>query len=271
MRTQLAVVAVALGSLSSACFAVTDLDRFEKPPPVAPSNFADLRVTVRGMTSHVAERFEYRVVDASNVIQSRGFIVPLGGPAASFFALGAVPKQNGPFRLDFYADHDLSGDYDPRPDTFLDHAWRLQLDASLQDESGAYTVVFDHNQSFTNLNTPQPATEFGKPATVRMKGMGPFAGRRVEVRISDASTKRTVGLFRVPALSDAAYDVVVPGVIEAGVTYAIEVYTDDKEGGAVRAFRFEQLANAAGLESTFNGENPAESGAVQVSDPAPAK
>ena len=31
------------------------------------------------------------------------------------FATGAVPKQNGPFTLDFYADHDNSGGYDRDP------------------------------------------------------------------------------------------------------------------------------------------------------------
>ncbi len=264
------LLGVAFGLASSSCFVVTDLDRFEKAPPLAPSNFSDLRVTVRGMTSHVNERFEYRVVDGSNVIQSRGLIIPLGGPAASFFVEGAVPKQNGPFRFDFYADHDSSGDYDRRPDTFLDHAWRLSLDDKMLDENGTYVVVFDHNQSFTNLNTPSPAREFGKPATVHMKAMGPFANSRVEVRIGDASTNRVVATYRVPVLTATDYDAVVPGMIETGVTYRVEVYTDDGNGGSVRAFRFEQLATDVGLEATFQGDRPTETpGVAQVTDAKP--
>lgn len=261
---------LAAGLLSSSCFVVTDLDRFEKPAPLPPSNFSNLRVTVRGMTSHVDELFEYRVVDDSNVIQSRGFITPLGGPAASFFVEGAVPKQNGPFRFDFYSDHDRSGAYDPRPDTFLDHSWRLSLSDDLLDESGTYVVVFDHNTSFTNLNTPSPATEFGEPAVIHMKAMGAFANKRVEVRIGDASTSRVVGMFRVPVLSEHEYDAVVPGMIEAGVTYAVEIYTDNGSGAEVQAFRFEQLAAASGLEATFNGDRPTDTpGVAQVSDAKP--
>lgn len=264
------LLALVTGALTSSCFVVTDLGRFEKAEPLAPSNFSDLRVTVRGMTSHVNELFEYRVVDASNVIQSRGFISPLGGPDATFFVPGAVPKQNGPFRFDFYADHDFSGGYDPRPDTFLDHAWRLSLDDSRLDEDGAYVVVFDHNTSFTNLNTPTPATVFGNPAVVRLRGMAAFAGRRVEVRIGDASTRRVVALYRVPALTKPEVDLEVPGMIEAGVTYEVEIYTDDGRGGAVRAFRFEQLATEPGVEATFNGDNPAATpGAVEVGDARP--
>lgn len=240
-------------ALSTSCFAVTDLDRFEKSEPLAPSNFSDLRVTVRGMTSHVNERFEYRVVDASNVIQSRGVITPLGGTSATFFVQGAVPKQNGPFRFDFFADHDLSGAYDPRPDTTLDHSWRLPLEDKLLDEAGAYVVVFDHNTSFTNLNTPTPATEFGKPALVHLRSMAAFANKRVEVRVGDAATKRVVAMYRVPVLTTTELEVDVGGVIESGVTYSVEVYTDDGNLGGVRAFRFETPAGLDGLDATFDG------------------
>jgi hypothetical protein len=253
------------GALSTSCFAVTDLDRFEKAGASAPTNFSDLKVTLRGMTSHVNERFEYRVVDGSNVIQSRGLIIPLGGPGATFYVQGAVPKQNGPFRFDFFADHDASGGYDPRPDTTLDHAWRLNLDSAILDDEGVFVVSFDHNTSFTNLNTPTPPTEFGKTSTVHMVAMDGFLGKRVEVRVGDASTKRVVAMFRVPALDKAQYDAVVEGMIEPGVTYSVEVYTDDglSTPSSVKAFRFDALATDTGLEATFNGQNP---GVPQVSD-----
>lgn len=276
LRPSLLIGAVALtGTLSSSCFLVTDLDRFKEEPARAATNFSDLRVTVRGMTSHINEMFEYRVVDSTNVIQSRGIIIPLGGPDASFYVTGAVPKQNGPFRFDFYADHDNSGGYERvRPDVPLDHSWRLSLDdkadPSVLDEEGVYTLVFDHNTSFTDLDTPAKATEFGKPARVHMRGMGSFANKRVEVRISDASSNRGVAMYRVPVLTTAEYEVVVAGMTEPGVTYNVEVYTDDGKLGAVRAFRFQQLAADQGLEATFDGGNVAATpGAVEVSDAHP--
>lgn len=263
MKEQRWLFATLAGALSSSCFMVTDLDRFKEEPPPEATNFSDLRVTVRGMSSHVNERFEYRVVDSANVIQSRGLIVPLGGVAATFYVKGAVPKLNGPFRFDFFADHDNSGAYDPRMDTTLDHAWRLSLDEkadpSVLDERGVYTIVFDHNTSFTNLNTPEPPKEFGKSAIVHMRAMTPFASKRVEVRVSDASTKRGVAMHRVPFLMAVDYNIEVAGTTEPGVTYSVEVYTDDGNLGGVRAFRFEQIAAAEGLEATFNGTNIAES------------
>lgn len=240
----------------SSCFVVTDLDRFKKVEALAPSNFSNLRVTVRGMTSHVNEKFEYRVVDGQNVIQSRGFIIPLGGPDATFFVPNAVPKQNPPFRFDFYADHDNSGGYDLRPDTTLDHAWRLPLNEAILDDTGTYVVSFDHNTSFTNLNTPTPPTEFGKDAVIHLQGMEPFIGKRVEVRVSDASTSRTVAMQRVPVLQAGNQDLTIPGMIEPGVTYAVEVYTDDGKGGGVRAFQSQRLATDTGLDAVFEGNAP---------------
>lgn len=241
---------VLAGASVSSCFAVTDLDRFHAAN-ASTSNFVDLRLTVRGMVSHVTELFEYRVVDSTNLIQSRGFALPLGNKDATFFIPGAIPRQNGPFRLDFYADHNGSAGYDSTRTENLDHSWRLPLDENATDETGAVNVVFDHNTSFTFLADPPPS-EVGKGATVHFANMGAFDRRRLQVRIADASSNRVVALYRMPTMVAPSFDVAVPGMIEAGVTYSVEVYTDDGIGGGVHAFRVERLSTAEGLEFTFD-------------------
>ena len=254
MRLLRALAIALLGAASSSCFAVTDLDRFEQSKG-STSNFNDLRFSVRGMTSHVKELFEFRVVDATNTIQSRGFIVPLGDTAATLFVPGAVPKQNGPFNLDFFADHDNSGSYNRDPNNGTgDHSWRIPLTEDLLDEKGAFVITFDHNTSFSVLTSPAPPREIGSPATIHLTNMSAFMGKRVEVRIADASSKRVVVLYRVPVLGAATYKVTVPGMIEGGVTYAVEVYTDDgaTPPGAVRAFRVERQSAPTGLELDFD-------------------
>lgn len=267
---------VVLAASTSSCFAVTDLDRFEKSK-VATGNFSDLKLTVRGMTSHVAEMFEYRIVDSNNTLQSRGVIMPLGGPDATMFATGAVPKQNGPFTLDFYADHDVNhnGHYDRDPVTGTgDHSWRIQLGGGNEapnpdyyDETkGAFIVAFDHNTSFNVITDPLPPVEIGGPATIRLSNMGAFIGKRLEVRVADASSKRVVAMYRMPVLGAPDPTIVVPGMIEAGVTYTVEVYTDDNAPtpGSVRAFRIQQQSGPAGLDVSFD---PAK--APEVQDAAP--
>jgi hypothetical protein len=254
-------------TVSTSCFVVTDLGRFEKAEPRPPSNFSDLRVSMTSLNSHTSEMFEYRVVDSSNVIQSRGFIIPLGSQDFDFFVPNAVPKQNGPFRLDFYADHDNSGGYfEPRRDgTHVDHSWRLPLEPTMLDENDTYVVTFAHNQSWVYLDDPAPPIEFGKTCKVHLRAMEGFLKKRVEVRVSDATTRRVVAMYRVPSLTKPELDAVVPGMIESGVTYAVEVYTDDGKGGAVQAFRLEQVATDVGLEANFSGTSPG----VRVDKPSP--
>ncbi len=243
-----------LALATTSCFAVTNLDRF-KESTVADANFGDLHLAVRGMTSHVAEYFEYRVIDSTGTIQSRGIALPLGGQDEQFFAPLAVPKQNGPFHLDFYADHDHNGAYTPPTgDTFPDHAWRVNLPDP--NDQNLVDVEFDHNTSFVSLIDPSPK-EYGNPSTVHCVNLGSLQGKRVEVRVSDASTKRTVALYRVPNVTTASFDAIVPGMIEEGVTYAIEVYSDDGNAtpASIIAYRFEKDGDAKGLEATFDPGN----------------
>jgi hypothetical protein len=237
----------------TSCFAVTNLDRFQKSTGPT-GNFSDLRLTVRGMTSHVAEYFEYRIVDASNTIQSRGIVLPLGGPDATVFAPGAIPHQNGPFRLDFYADHDHNGSYTlPLSDgTFPDHGWRIPLPEP--NDQNLVEVIFDHNTSFSNLSDPAAPSEYGKVAIVKLNNLDALQGKRIEVRIADASAKRVVALYRVPVLSATSVSAAVPGMIEEGVTYSIEVYTDDGAAtpASIVAYRFTKDSDAGGLVTDFD-------------------
>lgn len=256
LATLLAVGAIGLSQ--SSCFAVTDLDRFETRAG-STSNFTDLKLTMRGMTSHVAEYFEWRVIDGTNTLQSRGIILPLGGPNATLLAHGAIPKANGPFTLAFYADHNHDGIYTPPPPPvpgaaaeFPDHAWVLALDLTKENADGVLDVQFDHNTSFADLS--KAPLEIGRPASVHLTNMGGLLSKRIEVRIADASSKRVVAFYRVPTIVQAAFDMQIPGMIDAGVIYSIEVYVDDGKdpAGAVQGFRFEKGSDSSGLDVTFD-------------------
>lgn len=242
-------VAVTAALFGTSCFAVTDLDRFEAAKS---GNFVDLKFTVRGMSSHVNEYFEYRVVDATNTIQSRGILLPLGGVQAEVFVPGAVPRQNGPFRLDFYADHDASGAYDKLP-VFTDHAWRLDLRDDMLDAKNTFDIVFDHNTSFTFLEDQKPR-EVGKAFTLRFANAPDLVGKRVQARVRDASSLRVVALHRMTKVTKPAFEMTVPGMIERGVTYTIEVYIDDGAAtpASVVGFRTNRDSGEAGLVVDFD-------------------
>lgn len=262
---RLAAIALLLGL--SSCFEVTNLDRFTQPAALVQGNYNDLSVAWRGMNAHVNQYVEFRVIDNSNVIQSRGIFDPLGAVDVSFLVPSAVPKLNGPFRFDFWADNDENGVYDLDPaGADKDHSWRLPLDSSLLNDNAQYVISFDHNFSFTDVSTPKPV-EIGKPATLHITAVGAFANRRFEMRVADASSGHVVALYRVGSLTKATYDLVVPGMIESGSAYTVSLYTDDGNLGAVRAFTLPATATDTGLELSFDGNNPtATPGLTEVTD-----
>ena len=245
----------ALFLVTTSCFATTDLDRFETKLRVQ-GNFVDLRLTFRGMDSHVSEYVEYRVVDGENFLQSRGIFRPLGGVNVTVFAPGALPRLNGPYTLEFFADHDRDGSYTrPSPTgNYPDHSWTLALDPDKANDDGLLELVFDHNTSFQDIDAPEPARTVGTPATIHLVNLAGLLGKRLEVRVADANSKRVVALYRNPLVNTPAFDAVIEGMIDGGVNYAIEVYTDDGNAtpSSIQAFRFEQPSDATGLVAEFD-------------------
>jgi hypothetical protein len=51
------------------------------------------------------------------------------------------------------------------------------------------------------------------------------------VRVKDAGTGHSAGLFRTK-VSQAAFDLVIPGIVDAGVDYDVEVWIDANGNGA---------------------------------------
>lgn len=257
----LARAALALGgglSLTS-CFAVTDLDRFEQNS----ATYVDLTLTVRGMKSHVTELFEFRVVDEGNIIQARGIALPLGGVDATFVAPRAIPAGKK-VRVDFFADHNGSKGYDSTATDAKDHAWRIPVDLGGVGSNGV-VLTFDHNTLFQFLDDSGPSREVGKPGILRFTGMETRQGKRLQVRFADAFTRRLVALFRYPNLDKAAGELVVPGMIEAGNPYSVEVTVDDEAAGlaSLEAWRLQQDSNDQGLDITFD---PAAADRFKVTD-----
>src|SRR5579859_3634264 len=286
MRTipgiQLAVMVSALGA--SACFTLVNLDPYrvdETPPDAGGSDTggtpgpdasssggtesgpmtgsSDLTLAFLNMTPHLTELFEYRVIDSANFIQSRGFIVPMGAPDVQISVPMAVPPVNGPYRLDFYGDHNNSGGYDGSLNSPLcpmsscsvltnDHAWRINpLDSSNTSGRVAVTgnvikVTFTHDTSFTDINTvpndpslaQKPAGDTGQAATIEIQNADAYAGKLMQVRIFNNDDKRTVGLYRIPKLNPSgdggmtlgAFKMTIPGCVETGTSYTAFLFID---------------------------------------------
>jgi hypothetical protein len=56
-------------------------------------------------------------------------------------------------------------------------------------------------------------------------------GVLIQVRIVDTGANRTVGLYRIPQMSQATFAMKVPGAVENGAEYAVFVYVDANGNG----------------------------------------
>lgn len=230
------------------CTQMLDVDRFQEKAPARTTagvagQFLDLELTLVGMKPHLAHTYEYRVIDANNLVQSRGVIAPLGAADVKLVVPKAIPRSNGPYRLDFYADVNESGGFDGIGSVISnDHAWRI--DPLVDYPAGAVTpvegkvqVTFTHSTSFTNLDdypsgTPNKAKDTGLGALVKLSSLQLATGKLLEVRIAERDTKHVVGLFRVPSVASATLDLALPGVVDVGVDYQVDVYIDHNANGA---------------------------------------
>jgi hypothetical protein len=249
-RWRALVAVVALSAGGPGCFAVADLDRFHAAPadggaggssPRAPT-YEGLTFHLSGMKPHETQLFEYRVVDANNMVQSHGIVDPWPGDEISLVAPRAVPPQNGPYRLDFYMDMNGSRSYDGIGNvTTQDHAWRIDPLADYpagqaEHVEGAVAVDFVHNLSFTDIDkfrgSFNPPSNTGTNASIECRHLTAYAGKSLQVRIADSATGHVVGLYRHTAIPADDFTLVVPGVIDGGADYNVDVYLDANANGA---------------------------------------
>jgi hypothetical protein len=261
--------------LLSGCTAVLDVDRFREeegknPDALATAPFLDLKFSMIGMKPHHTHMLEYRVIDANNFIQSRGIIDQLHVSDVTLNVSRAIPKHNGPYRLDFYADVNMSGGFDGLGSVVTnDHAWRIE---PLQDypegtpnTPGAVTVTYVHSTTFTNIDqypsgTDNKPKDTEIPVRISLKGMQEHVGKMVEVRVADKATGHVVAMYRATSLPGASLDVVVPGAVDVGVEYDVTVYSDFNgngtydapSGGGDRGYKSTLTSEATGLNVVFD-------------------
>jgi hypothetical protein len=254
-----AAVAIALFG-TGACNTLMDLGRFDEGALVSAAGDAsddavssdagnasgdkNLVLVLQRMAPHPTQLFEFRIVDASNRVQTRGLLDPLGEQDVTIHVPVGVPQIGGPYRLDFYADMNDTRSFDGiGSGTMNDHAWRIPLEPSTKHgrtvavAGDDMTVTFLHDTVFTDIDTSVDGTP-GKPgdtglnATVNfVKLPASYQGVQIEARIANADTGRTVGFYRFPQSKASPFEAVIPGVVEGNVEYRISIYVDVNGNG----------------------------------------
>jgi hypothetical protein len=266
------VLAVALAG----CTAVLDVDRFREGQSVKDgalntSPFLDLKFSMVAMKPHHAHMMEYRVIDANNMVQSRGIIDTLHASDVSLFVPRAIPKHNGPYRLDFYADQNASGGFDGLGSVVSnDHAWRIEPlqdfpEGEVPHVEGQVQVVFIHSTTFTNIDqwpsgTDNKPKDTEIPVRLTLKNLTEFKGKMLEVRVADKGTGHVVGLYRSQQVPSETITAVIPGAVDVGVEYEVSVYVDANgngtyeapSGGGDKGYKTSLVSTEQGLSVTFD-------------------
>ncbi len=212
----------------------------------------DLSFTMGGMDPHVGQLLEIRIVGTEdgkvthgNEMEARFILDPL--PSAEYVIEVPDGVSEGRHNLDFTADLNGNGSYDPPP---ADHAWRISL-----AESGDLTPEFAHNVDFVDIESPLPgqAGDF----IMNLTGMDPHVGQLFELRVMNTGTGQTVGQYRLGAIPQAGFSIMIPGIIEDGESYQVDYYADLNGSGGYsappsdHAWRDESTGDAGGLTIDF--------------------
>ncbi|CAN5381856.1 hypothetical protein BH10BAC6_BH10BAC6_01470 [soil metagenome] len=121
-----------------------------------------LTITFTGMSPHVGQLFQLRVVDkASSLEVAHHTILSL---ASTSFTLEMLCLEVGKsYNVDLYADLNKNGRYDAPP---ADHAWRLSVD----NVTANVNVDFMHNTTWTDIAYPLPPTSYPRQVDAAWTG-----------------------------------------------------------------------------------------------------
>ncbi|MEE9162769.1 MAG: FlgD immunoglobulin-like domain containing protein, partial [Candidatus Neomarinimicrobiota bacterium] len=205
------------------------------------TNFTDIdwpylvTLNFTGMASLVNRQLEARMVDLGAGAEVER--VRLDSIPRDAFALDLPGARIGhSYRLDFYADLNGNGAYDPPP---TDQAWRLQVD-NVQFDAG---VNFSHNSSFTDIDWPYLLT-------LQLEAMTPHIEQTFQARLVHIGSGAEESRTRRDALPQEDFSVRLPGM-RSGQDYQVDFYADFNGNGAYdppptdHAWRLQYLSAAS--------------------------
>ncbi|HVH42758.1 MAG TPA: hypothetical protein VM925_10455 [Labilithrix sp.] len=240
------VLLAALGLASASCTASLELDRFrteEKPVQSAAPinvNYFDVKFTAKSMQSHLGEYLELRVVDRLNSIQAKAIYNDVTVPDFTLYLARVVPKANAPYRLDYWADHNVSKRYDGIQGGIndKDHAWRRVLADPLPEDmrlvGSRYELEFLHDTAFVDIFTdlngnPISGEDSLLPCDMNVISPG-FVGKAVELRVLEKASGRLVGLYRQGRAKES-FHALIPGILDVETQYEVLAYVDINDSG----------------------------------------
>jgi hypothetical protein len=233
-----------LTMLASGCTAISDLDRFEKVEngsagttggsgdgddgvDLSCKNPRTLCLQLRKYSPHLDELVQIDLVtNSDNTLRSRAILDPfgVGSDEAEVVMPLAIPEnevpragEDHPLHLEIFADDNKDRKYTLSDD----HDWNVELPPDGK-------LIYEHNSDFSALD-PAPRGQ-GADFTMTLTKMGVHMGKMLEIMVIQSLGKnqlgRTVGLYRIAAISSDTIDIAIPDIIDPGFSYVVEFYAD---------------------------------------------
>ena len=182
----------------------------------------DLALNFSGMTPDIGQKFQLRVVDSASAEKAADTTLT-AVPGADFqISFSRILKARHSYNIDFYADMNNNGIYDPPP---ADHAWRLKISSAY----GKSTLTFTYSTSFTDVRFPVGPGPYN--LTINFTGMTLHIGQEFQLRIVDSSSARPVVDTTLTAVPAADFQIAFFGILQARHSYNIDFYVDMNKNG----------------------------------------
>ncbi len=236
-----------LGLGTASCTSSLKLDRFTTEESsiqtISPINvnYFDVKFTAKSMLPHFNEYLEVRIVDRLNHVQAKAIYDEIVYADFTIHLARVIPKANAPYRLDFWADHNLSGRYDGIVGGVndKDHAWRRVLAEPLPEDmrlvGSRYELEFLHDTSFVDIFTDLDGNPISGEDTLLPCDVGvtakAYVGKMVELRVVEKASGRLVGLYRQGRARET-FHALIPGILDEQTQYDVSVYVDANDSGS---------------------------------------
>ncbi len=237
------LLALAGGYLAS-CTLVTEVNDYEVDPSAEQlMETRDLEFTFIGFWPHPGQPLDVAIVSDDSVLQGRARIVlPLLEGSNEEYPEVELPMKNalppGGHRLLVYADTDGDGLVDFTEDEegnrgFKEHIWQIPLDP---DGVGEFVHEFtfmlfteaDYLSVEESVVMELPMLGGAPPAIIQC--LDDAIDGDLDIKIFLAAEERQVGLFRrSPGTPFPANGIKLPGIVDAGSAYRIEVFVDGEQ------------------------------------------
>ena len=205
------VVSCALALLGSGCFAVSDVDRFEKR--------IDFVAHIMDFEAFAGERIVVQLVNEEDVgdlvAEAQAVIFPLDADGDHLFVLPAAIPEGGDYGADTFVDLDRDGQH-----TMGEPLWR----SDLAEDYKLHLSATEMQREFLDPPTRRLGTDF----EMRLRGMSVHTAdtQYFELLVFDTTDGRPVGYYFLPDIDEQDFDVSLSGIIESGHEYEVDYYAD---------------------------------------------